>query len=64
MRYTNVLQVIMTGFYNRDGKACLRSEQNVYKGDLFIAPVLSVVEFKKTKLIMINFYLNSAYLYF
>jgi len=32
IRYSRVLRVVLDGFYNRDGKTILRSEQNLYLG--------------------------------
>ena len=31
-RYSRVLRVVLDGFYNRDGKTILRSEQTLYLG--------------------------------
>ncbi len=33
VRYHQVLDVVTAGFYNRDGKNVLRSEENLYKGE-------------------------------
>ena len=31
-RFTNVMGVVMGGFYAKDGKTVLHSEQNIYSG--------------------------------
>lgn len=32
VRYAEILNVVMRGYYAKDGKAVLRSEQNLYAG--------------------------------
>jgi len=34
VRYSNVMSVVVNGFYAKDGKTFLRSQQHVYTGEL------------------------------
>lgn len=36
VRYEEVMNVVMNGYYAKDGKTVLRSEQNLYGGMFFI----------------------------
>ena len=38
VRYSGILDVVLNGFNNRDGKNVLRSEGNLYKGEKLLCP--------------------------
>ena len=43
IRYSRVLRVVLDGFYNRDGKTILRSEQTLYLGENLKGAYVTVV---------------------
>ena len=58
VRYANLMQVVLDGFYAKDGKKTLRSEQNLYTGKLYRINKAVTKQSRKTELLIKSVNLN------